>query len=252
MKVYVLNLDRQPERLAHMRAQLSDVPFERVAAIEGAENPPSTNGLTRFELACLSSHRAGWRQFLEGSDAHACFLEDDLHVWPSLKELIATEDWIPGDAHSVKLDTYLQKVKLGSLRPAPGGRRVARLFTRHESSAAYLLSRAGARRYLELTDDLSLPADYALFPKTPRRLGLRIYQLTPAIAIQDHLLGRENGGQRFATAMADPERARLQPRSLLTTLRREAARLIGQAADTGEAIYLAASQRPRTTTVSVG
>ena len=113
----------------------------------------------------------------------------------------------------MKLDTYLQKVKLGDPRPAPGGRQIARLFTRHESSAAYLLTRAGARRYLELTADLSLPADYALFPKNPRRLGLRIYQLTPAIAIQDHLNSLEVGGQRFATAMADREGARRQPRS---------------------------------------
>ena len=252
MKVYVLNLDRQPERLAHMRAQLSDVPFERIAAIEGATNMLSTKGLTRFELACLASHRAGWRQFLDGPDTHACFLEDDLHVWPRFNELIAAEDWIPLDAHSVKLDTYLQKVKLGDPRPAPGGRQIARLFTRHESSAAYLLTRAGARRYLELTADLSLPADYALFPKNPRRLGLRIYQLTPAIAIQDHLLGLEGGGQRLATAMAEREGARRQPRSLFGTLRREVARLIVQAADSAEAIYLTASQRPRTTMVSVG
>ena len=252
MKVYVLNLDRQPERLAHMRAQLSDVPFERIAAIEGANDAPSAKGLTRFELACLASHRAAWRQFLIGPDAHACFFEDDLHVRPRLSELIGATDWVPLDAHSIKLDTYLQKVKLGEARPAPGGRKIARLFTRHQSSAAYLLTRAGARRYLELTADLSLPADYALFPKHPRRFGLRIYQLTPAIAIQDHLLGSEEGGQRFATAMAERQRARQQTRSLFETLRREVARLIDQAADSAEAIYLSASEQPRTTMVSVG
>ena len=252
MKVYVLNLDRQPERLAHMRAQLSEVCFERIAAIEGAKKAPSNKGLTRFELACLSSHRAGWRRFLDGPDTHACFLEDDVHVWPRFNELIAAENWIPLDAHSVKLDTYLQKVKLGDARPAPGGRQIAPLFTRHESSAAYLLTRAGAHRYLELTADLSLPADYALFPKNPRRSGLRVYQLTPAIAIQDHLLTRESGGQRLATAMADHEGPRRRPGSLGSTLRREVTRLIVQSADAVEAVYLAASQRPRTTMVPVG
>ncbi|MBV9290545.1 MAG: glycosyltransferase family 25 protein [Hyphomicrobiales bacterium] len=252
MKVYVLNLDRQPERLAHMHAQLCEAPFERIAAIEGAEKAPSKKGLTRFELACLASHRGGWRLFLDGPDTHACFLEDDLHVWPGFKELIAAEDWIPSDAHSVKLDTYLQKVRLGEAWPAPDGRQIARLFTRHESSAAYLLTRAGARQYLELTADLSLPADYALFPKHPLRLGLRIYQLTPAVAIQDHLLAREKGGQRLATAMADHEEPRQRPRSLVSTLRREVARLIVQGADVVEAVYLTASQRPRTTVVSVG
>ena len=47
-----------------------------------------------------------------------------------------------------------------------------------------------------------LPADYALFPRHPRRLGLRIYQLCPAIAIQDHLLEPNQGGQAFTTTMA--------------------------------------------------
>ena len=95
----------------------------------------------------------------------------------------------------MKLDTYLQKVKLGERRAAIGARQVARLYTRHESSAAYVLSRAGAERYLALTASPTLPADYALFPKTARRLGLRIYQLTPAVAIQDHLRTAAEGGR---------------------------------------------------------
>ena len=171
MKVYVLNLDRHPDRLAHMRGQLVDIPFARIAAIDGAKQAPTTKGLTRFELACLASHRGAWRQFLDGVESYACFFEDDLHVWPRLDELIGSEDWIPSDAHSIKLDTYFQRVKLGDAQPAPGGRHVARLFTRHESSAAYLLTRAGARRYLELTANPALPADYSLFPRKSSQIG---------------------------------------------------------------------------------
>jgi GR25 family glycosyltransferase involved in LPS biosynthesis len=192
--------------------------------------------------------------FLSGSDAHACFLEDDIHLWPDFATLVHSEVWIPADAHSVKLDTYLQKVKLGERRTAFGDRLVARLYTRHESSAAYALSRAGAQRYLELTARPSLPADYSLFPKNPRRLGLRIYQLAPAVAIQDHLLRAEDGGQTFATAMTmtgdGPAQARRLP--TLGKLWREGARLAGQAAEAREAIYLKTFLRPETTTIGVG
>jgi glycosyl transferase, family 25 len=248
MRIFVINLDRHPERLAHMRGQLRGIAFERISAFDGTKSAPTQKGLTRFELACLASHQNAWRQFLNGSEEHACFLEDDLHIRPDFEKLIADEAWIPSDAHSVKLDTYLQRVKLGEARPAPRGREVARLYTRHESSAAYLLSREGAKRYLELTATPMLPADYSLFPKNPRKLGLRIYQLTPAIAIQDHLLRAEDGGQTIVSAMA---RSRAPRPPKLKKLSRETARLVEQVVDYKEAIYLATFLKPVTTTVAL-
>ena len=161
--------------------------------------------------------------------------------------LIQNEAWIPADAHSVKLDTYLQRVKLGDARPAPGSRQIARLYTRHESSAAYLLSRDGAERYLELTANSVSPADYSLFPKYPHRLGLRVYQLNPAVAIQDHLLPAAEGGHTFPTAMASSDASR--PRTA-KRVGRETKRLVSQVADWRQAIYVATVLKPVTTTVA--
>jgi glycosyl transferase, family 25 len=250
IKVYLINLDRHPDRLAHMRAQLRGVAFQRIAAVDGTRNPETTKGLTRFELACLASHQQVWRLLLESSDGHACVLEDDLHIWPDFPALIQTDDWIPADAHSLKLDTYFQEVKLGDRRAAPGDRQLARLYTRHQSSAAYLMTRAGAKRYLELTEPPTLPADYSLFPKNPRHLGLVIYQLAPAVAIQDHLHRAQAGGETFATAMAGSvARARRSP---LGKLWREGERLIDQISAVKESIYLRTALKAETTTVGVG
>jgi glycosyl transferase family 25 len=253
MKVYLINLDRHPDRLAHMRDQLGGIAFERIPALDGSSQRPTLKGLTRFELACLESHKVAWRQFLGGRAAHACFLEDDLHVWPGFAALIGSETWIPGDTHSIKLDTYLQAVELGDKRAAVGGRELARLYSRHQSSAAYILTREGAARYLELTADASLPADYSLFPSHPRRVGLRIYQLIPAIAIQDHLLPPDRGGQTFATGMAGAE-GDAAPRagSTLKKFGRETGRLAGQAAGLIEWTYQKAILRLKTTTVGFG
>ena len=253
MKVYLINLDRHPDRLAHMRKQLDAIAFERIAAVDGSSQPPTAKGLTRFELACLESHKVAWRQFLAGPEAYACFLEDDLHIWPGLAELTGREAWIPADAHSIKIDTYLQAVELGERSAAIGGRELARLHSRHQSSAAYILSREGAARYLELTAGASLPADYSLFPNHPRRAGLRIYQLIPAIAIQDHLLSPDEGGQTFATGMAGPGGNGAPRRaSALEKLGRETARLAIHAAGMFEWAYQKAVLRLRTTTVGVG
>jgi glycosyl transferase, family 25 len=253
MNVYLINLDRNPDRLAHMREQLRGIPFERLSAVDGSNQPPTTKGLTRFELACLESHRIAWRRFLAGTAAHACFLEDDLHIWPGFADLVAAGDWAPADAHSIKLDTYLQPVELGEKRAAIGGRELAALHSRHQSSAAYILTRQGAARYLELTAGASLPADYSLFPNNPRRAGLRIYQLCPAIAIQDHLLLPEQGGHAFATAMAGAD-GKPAPRrtSVLGKLGRETARFARHTAGSMEWTYRKAVLRLVTTTVPVG
>jgi glycosyl transferase family 25 len=251
MQVYVINLDRDRDRLTHMQRQLRALPFTRVPAVDGTKASEKTKTLTRFELACLASHRVAWRQFLGGSDACACFLEDDIHISPGFAAIVGDPSWVPTDAHSVKLDTYLQTVKLGERRTICDGREVARLYSRHESSAAYLLSRAGAERYLELKADPKLPADYALFPKNARKLGLRIYQLVPAVAIQDHLRPAELGGQTFATAMGGGA-APMRRRSPFGKALHEGARLAGQISEVKEAIYLRAFVKPDTTTVGVG
>ena len=85
MKIYLINLDRHADRLAHMRAQLSGIGFERMSAVDGSKNPPTAQGLSRFELACIESHRIAWREFLSGPADEACFLEDDLHIRPGLR-----------------------------------------------------------------------------------------------------------------------------------------------------------------------
>src|ERR1700735_688366 len=130
MKIYLINLDRHPERLAHMRKQLDGVSFERVSAVDGSRRPPTAQGLTRFELACLESHRTAWRKFLASADSLACFLEDDLHVQPGFAALLSGTKWAPKDAHAVKLDTYFQKVRLGERLSASGGRGKARVLFR--------------------------------------------------------------------------------------------------------------------------
>jgi GR25 family glycosyltransferase involved in LPS biosynthesis len=249
MKIYLINLDRHPERLAHMRNQLDGVAFERVSAVDGSTRPPTTKGLTRFELACLESHRTAWRKFLASGESLACFLEDDVHVQPGFAALLSETKWPPRDAHAVKLDTYFQKVRLGERLSARGEREIARLYSRHESAAAYILTREGATRYLELTESAKHPADYAVFPNAPRRLGLNIYQLVPAIAIQDHLL--ENG-RGFTTAMTKTDgRAAARRSSLVGKLGRESARLASHFSSLSEWAYQKAFLRVETTTVGL-
>jgi hypothetical protein len=82
---------------------------------------------------------------------------------------------------------------------------------------------------------------------------LRVYQLIPAIAIQDHLLLSNQGGQTFATAMAGQDGGAASRRALrLEKFGREAGRLAGQAAGLIEWTYQKVILRLETTTISVG
>jgi glycosyl transferase family 25 len=232
LKAYYINLDRAPERRAHMEQALQGVDHERVAAIDGRLRPPTGQVLTRFEIACLESHREAWRRFLATSDAYACFLEDDVHFSSDFAGFVAEDGWIPAGADAVKLDSYFNRVMLGAPAPAPLGRKLALLYTRHESCATYILSRRGAAIFLRLTENPTLPVDYIVFPEDPVGQKLRLYQLTPAVAIQDQLYLRHYArGHRFESDISklDAPKPESRQRGALLTLKREAIRLYRQA-----------------------
>lgn len=231
-----------------MGRELAGLPFERFPAVNGAASAPAGR-LTRFEVACLMSHQAIWRRLVASGEPHAIVLEDDLHLMPGFAELARETAWVPSDAHAVKLDSYFQTVLLGPPRPVAGNRTLARLYSRHESSAAYLVTRAGAELYLRLTTPPRLPADYSIFPANPRRLGLMIYQLAPAAAVQDHLLPREKGGQIFTTAMGGGRAERTRP-TPSERIAREAGRFVAQGAALAERAYVAAAFGARTARVA--
>ncbi len=207
MKVYFINLDRAPERRAHTEQKLKGLDFERVAAVDGKLNPPTKKSLNRFQIACIDSHRVAWRKFLATLDPFACFLEDDLHFSPDFPAFVADDGWIPADAHAVKLDSFYNVVMVGAPEPAPLGRALARLFTRHESSAAYLLSRQGAETFLRLSENPTKPVDYILFPEDPIGEKLNVYQLTPAVTVQDSRYEEHHApGHQFVSAIAGADR----------------------------------------------
>jgi GR25 family glycosyltransferase involved in LPS biosynthesis len=228
MRAYFINLDREPERRAHMEQALLGLDCERVPAVDGRQRPATEKGLTRFELACLESHRDAWTRFLATPAPFASFLEDDVHLAPEFPAFLSSDDWIPADAHAVKLDTFFQPIMLGAKQPTLKDRELALLFTRHESCAAYILSRRGAEFFLRSTQAPELPVDYIVFPEDPAKADLKLYQLVPAVAIQDSLyLAHYEQGLNFATGIGrlDVVKPKAASRKLAFTLKREARRL---------------------------
>lgn len=229
MKIFYINLDRETARREVTEQELAGLDFARSPAVDGRQNPPRFKDLNRFQIACIDSHRVVWRSFLESGEAFCCILEDDLHFSPDFRAFLQDTNWIPEGADAVKLDTFYNVVMIGAARPGPAGRGVAPLFTRHESSAAYIVSRKGAETFLRLTENPKKPVDYILFPRDPVGEGLSVWQVAPAPAIQDSRYEEFFApGHKFVSGIAridDPKPKEFWPK-LAFVIKREGLRLL--------------------------
>ncbi|QND52675.1 glycosyltransferase family 25 protein [Phyllobacterium sp. 628] len=199
MKCYLINLDRSGERLSHMQTLFAAyyVPFERVAAVDGriltdedmarwVRLPQGEPPITQSEVGCFLSHQKCFQLIAEGGAEYAAIFEDDAVLSPDIGTWVGSDHWIPRDADIVKLETTGAKALTGS--PASifdNGRVLARLLSRHNCTAGYIVSKDCAQRLLVETkfvttgiDELLFNPDYRVFNR------LRIYQISPALCKQ--------------------------------------------------------------------
>jgi glycosyl transferase family 25 len=228
MKTFLINLDRNPERLERMSALLAsmELPYQRIAAIDGAALTDAalsgaSPALSRGEIGCLLSHRAAWQIIASGPDPYGAVLEDDIHMAPDLPGFLSGWDWIPDGADVVKLETSCDHVFVESThRAIHAGHRLTRLQSTHPGTAAYIISSQAARTALERTAGIARPVDAALFelPDGAAR-GLVVYQADPALCIQDDFLrGAKTPGLR-STIQNERKAVRQQTRGRLVRIR---------------------------------
>lgn len=216
MKAYCINLDRRPDRLEYISCEFSriNIPFERVPAVD-AQNPEVAAAAARMPpmplghqmgagaYGCFQSHRKIWRRLIASGESHAMACEDDLVLDSGLARLMA-DDWVPEDADIVKMETFGSRVHLSraGAKPAPQGRRLERLRSRHFGTACFVISARAAAWLLEETETVNLPIDRFLFdPASPVFHNLHIYQMSPAPVVQGGLATKV--GARHAAGTAD-------------------------------------------------
>jgi glycosyl transferase family 25 len=244
--VYVINLARSPERRAWMEAQLSRAGVEGrfVRAVDGRRFGARCEALRRdgrprpalskAEAASTLSHRRAWRQFLASAAEHAVIMEDDVHLGRGFRQILVL-DWKRFSFDAVKLETMLYRVWLTRRGEPAAERRLHRLGGEHLGAAAYLISRAGARKMLVATRDVSGCADWSLFgPHTIGDGSVEALQLVPAIAVQDNLWPDAKSRVGLGTTLHEEDRKRLAALARrnkptgIRRLRREARRVADQ------------------------
>lgn len=189
--LYVINLDRDKERMAtldaHLRAR--GVDYIRVSAALGKEVPdweklvdPKLYAIRNRrpspragEVGCTLSHLKVLELFLQTKEAWCVVLEDDVELRPDYSEVLRAlgeqDDWDLVKLFCFHAGMPIRKRRLGSAHHL-----VVHL-TRTTSSAAYAVNRRGAEALLKALRPITEQVDHAL--DRPWETGLRIRGIRP-------------------------------------------------------------------------
>ena len=235
MNVYVINLDRSPERLQFIEQQAADlgIAFERVSAVDGRqmsveqirERVSETyefQPLNAGEVGVFMSHRLAWTRLLQSGHPHAAVFEDDVLFSSSLKDVLARIETIPNDFDIIKMETTLRTIVCNrAVRPLGQTHHLQQLLSWHGGAAGYVISAMCAKRLLDLTTKLADPVDQILFnPMSTICSKLNILQLAPATCIQKDILDEAIGPAFGTTIDRHVSKGRLFRHGPLIDLRR--------------------------------
>ena len=193
LPVFVINLDRRPDRWEAMSAQMDRLGIEatRIAAIDKHRlriDDPSLDRMGDGHVACLHSHCRAMEAFLDTDAAAALIMEDDVEIGAELPELIADLSWWPPDHDLVKLQSAINRKTLIWLdKPVgstPTGRSLRPIRLSALGAYGYLVGRETAWGIKALRpSDLHMPIDHVLFDLKNSRLARRSrpLQMTPGV-----------------------------------------------------------------------
>ena len=183
--VYVINLDRRPERMAKMQEQLDrmkGVDWRRIVAIDAKSVSRKGPYLDAGSVACQMSHMKAMKAFLDTPPHHdyAVILEDDVELSPAFPEYLKSTEWIPDDVGLIKLDNA-GIWGLGKFCGCtPDGRVLQRMEGFGYCLGGYMLSREVMRLVLDAPEHRFFAIDDVIFNQI---LSLTATKLNPAVLI---------------------------------------------------------------------
>ena len=209
MKCFFINLDRVPERRAHMEREFAKVGLEaeRFPAvdalhIEDYDNVRYVPGagvrweIVKSQIGVFESHRRIWQMVVaQGLDMAAVF-EDDMYFLPDLTELLDLLEESAPRFDVVKVDSAFYPVPLSAPELTIGRWPLRRILADSTSCGAYVLTRRAAEQLLAWSDPYCDHIDDFTFRPRP---GWRAYQAEPTVASQLTMLPR-SFADRYANA----------------------------------------------------
>ena len=189
--IYVVNLDRDTERLAAITENLRGfaLSFERIPAVLGAHHAddPKIVDFARYparnrrqtprngEVGCYLSHLHAYERLLASRHRWCVVLEDDADCLPTLPGVLEgldrRDDWDMAKLFCYHGGTPVTVARLGD------GSRLCVHLTRTTSTAGYAINRRAAETLLRSLLPMSQQIDHAM--DRPWETGLRIRGVHP-------------------------------------------------------------------------
>ena len=227
MKTFIINLNRSPERWAHMRELFEPTSLDtlRIEAVDGRTlvlpNADFNAAAFRrfhgrrtnvFEVACYLSHLRAMDQFLASGEGFGMICEDDLVLRPGFEAVLADGMRWTGVWDILRL-TGLSAGRPLKVADLSQGYALNVCLSRLKGAGAYVLSRRAAQRLRAGLTPMFLPFDHAIDREWV--YGLRALYVTPFPVSQRDV--------RFPSSIQKPEQKLGPVRRLLTTYPYQAA-----------------------------
>lgn len=208
-KNFVISISTADKRRNHIIQQFGqqNIPFEFFDAFTPSErlndhllrylpNVAATPKLTMGEKGCLMSHFMLWKKCVNQNLDYITLFEDDILLGENAKQLLAEDEWLKvrfnfQEIFVLRLETFLMPVKLErqqGILPYHQ-REIDILKSKHFGTAGYVISYGAAKYLIELFEKLSSEEieaiDEIMFNQLIDAPGYRVYQLNPAICVQE-------------------------------------------------------------------
>ncbi|EGZ49375.1 glycosyltransferase family 25 protein [Neisseria wadsworthii] len=214
---FVISISSAYDRRNHIQQEFSaqNIPFEFFDAMTPC--PQLDQAIQRFvpnlaqhqyqisgEKACFMSHILLFQKCIDANLPYIAVFEDDILLGKHADAFLAQDAWLldrfsTDSAFVIKVEThYLTPagVKFNSGIPAHAERNFAVLSSVHGGSAGYIISQQAIRFILKrlqtLPADEIKPIDILLFGNLLNHGDLKVYQLVPALCVQESQINQEN------------------------------------------------------------
>uniref|UniRef100_A5WE45 Glycosyl transferase, family 25 n=1 Tax=Psychrobacter sp. (strain PRwf-1) TaxID=349106 RepID=A5WE45_PSYWF len=246
MKKIVISLSSATDRRQHIESEFAkhQVDYEFFDALTPDVATPyakklgldvSSANLTPGEVACMMSHVALWEKIINEDLEYATIFEDDIYLGEDSSALLNRTDWIKPDWHIIKIEAFAKKTYLANKthEVLANKRHVTQLKGKNLGTAGYILSKQGAKIYLDyLKRHALLPLDRVMFDDFVHQGAEPVQQLVPALCIQEMLLHKNNPALPSALLKERQDRMKAEKKKGLAKVNKEASRLITQAKKT--------------------
>lgn len=209
--LYVINLDTDVQRMSTLSKSLivDDISFERFSAFDARYLTKTdlqdffykrfkvnlSDKVSAAQAGCFISQFSVWEKIANGEESYGIVFEDDIHFSRDLKGFLTTTEWMPDDFDIIRFETSTNRLRLSKDNIIRfNGRNIHTLESTSWCAGAYVMSKACAKKIISHKLEKYISADAFLFSfeKSDLANQLKIYQVSPALAIQDKYIQQQD------------------------------------------------------------